>query len=118
MELCQNQGSLVWEALIVPGMSPSQFADALRSLRYIVIIRTAPLIDTDTDGPRALTERAPLMRFMHMVSGSEWQKHKTQAVVSTLGETLPHINVLEYHAQLVGYEWKYTLHGMSLPYAI
>ena len=52
-----------------------------------------------------------------MVSGNEWQKHKTQAVVSTLGETLPHINVMEYHARLVGNEWKYTLQGMSLPHS-
>ena len=48
----------------------------------------------------------------------EWQKHKTQAVVSTLGGMLPHINVLEYHAQLVGFEWKYTLQGMSQPHLI
>ena len=118
VELCRNRGSLVWEALIVPGMNPAQFADALRSLRYIVVIRTAPLTDTDTDRQRTLAERAPLMRLMHMVSGDEWQKHKTQAVVSTLGETLPYINVLEYHAQLVGYERKYTLQSMSLPYSI
>ena len=118
VELCQNRGSLVWETLIAPGMSPSQFAEALRNLRYVVVIRTAPLTDTDADGQRALADRTPLMKFMHMVSGNEWQKHKTQAVVSTLGGMLPHINVLEYHAQLVGFEWKYTLQGMSQPHLI